>query len=209
MGQVQHVCMSVTKAFILQGFFFYRWSCSRLTMSFWECAFSWLTSNPPGTRAFVPLESLDPPQHPTFRHLTPVSIGNSWLFTVSVFPKSGWCGISCTIPNWAATTGTVRHPGLLSGGGGWKRWLKRRQTIARSRCLSRIRVFLHVQVGSARAENGNNAGSVANLRGLRHVQKLTWDISKLADDLWGNELAESECASYFSDRKANVWCSFL
>lgn len=144
--------MSVLEVFELKlTFFLARWSCSLSMMSFWECASSGLMSNHHATRAFAPSESPDLLQRPTFRHLTLVSTENSWLFTASASLRSGWCGTSCMILNLAATTEPARHPGLLSGGGRWDRLQKRRQTMERNRCLSRISHFLHVLVGSARA----------------------------------------------------------
>lgn len=148
-------------------------------MFFWECASSSSGSNRHATRAFGPLGFLDHLQHPTFRHLTPVSTKNSWLFTASMSHRSGSCGTSCTTPNWAATTGQVWRPGLLSGGEGQERRRERRQTMVRSGCSSCISDFLQDWRGFARAlQNGYSTGSAANLKWLFCVQKHSWVIEE-------------------------------
>lgn len=145
------VSFCVDNSFNYNFLFTFRLSCFQLMMSFLECASSWLASNHLATRAFEPSESLDHLQHPTFRHLIPVSTGNLWLFTALVFLRSGSCGTSCTTLNWAVIIGPAHHLGPLSGRAELEKRTEKKQTTAGSRCLWHISDSLQGPVGSARA----------------------------------------------------------
>lgn len=171
--------------------------------SSWECASSWSASNRRATRASAPLGSPGRRQRPTSRRSTPVFTGNWWLSTASVFLRSGSCGTSCTTPNWAATTGPARQPGPSSGRGGWERAGRRWRTTVRSRCSSRISDSLQGWAGSARPWDDNVVikEDLWPARKARDVFKSTVEscetVSKLADHLWGNELARAKCLRFF------------
>ncbi len=155
-----------------------RWNYFPLMMSFWECASSWLASNHYATRAFEPLEFPDRLQRPTCRHLTPVFTRSSWLFTASVFLRSGSCGTSCTTPTWAATTGPARRPGPLSGRGVLEQQREERRNTVRRRCFSRI--------SDATGPNGISKSSSWYQMAKKHGQlESLWSVQKHSWVIWG------------------------